>query len=90
MSHGAQSPCVARCPRCQVLTLSLGGKVDFIRRNLGLTIAQYAAKCGVPEKTMERVLLDSNKPSALTLYLIVTRGGVALDVITAEDLGGDE
>lgn len=58
-----------------------GGRINLIRRNQGLTIGEYAAKCGVPEKTMERICLGSNAPEGPTLLRIIKLGGVSPDVL---------
>jgi transcriptional regulator with XRE-family HTH domain len=87
MPEVLQSPRLSDCGRCAVKTLKVGGKVDLARRAQGLTVGQFAAKCGVPEKTMERICQRQNDPSAKTLFLIVIRGKVSMDVFDEEDFG---
>lgn len=61
--------------------LKNGGRIDLIRQNQGLTIAAFAKKCEVPEKTMERIILGANEPSGTTLLKIIKKGGVHPDVL---------
>lgn len=68
-------------------TLLVGGKVDLFRRGLGLTVAGWAKKCRVPEKTMEGVCLAQRDPSAKTLFCIVRYGGMSPDAFDLEDFG---
>lgn len=68
-------------------TLKVGGKVDMARRGQGLTVGGFAKKCGVPEKTMERICLRQSDPGTKTFFLIVTRGKVSLDLFDEEDFG---
>lgn len=65
--------------------LTFGAKLDLIRRALGLTRAEFAVKCGIKERTMDRLLAGENAPSARNLFLIVTRAGISLDAFGPED-----
>lgn len=68
-------------------TLRVGGKVDIARRGQGLTVGGFARKCTVPEKTMEAICLRQRDPGTKTFFLIVTKGGVSLDLFDDEDFG---
>lgn len=69
--------------------LRFGSKLDLIRRGKGLTIGEFAAKCGVPERTMERICLGANAPSARHLFCILTQGKVSTDAFGSDDFGED-
>ena len=84
-----QPPHVFECQRCAVKTLKVGGKVDLARRAQGLTVGQFAAKCGIPESTMERICLGQNDPSAKNLFLIVTKGKVSMNIFDEDDFGSE-
>lgn len=58
-----------------------GGRIDLVRRNLGLTLEQYANMCEVPEKTMERICQGKNPPSGLTLLKLIRLGNVNPDIL---------
>jgi len=81
MVEACKPPRVFSCRGCQMKHLKNGGRIDLIRQNQHLTISAYAAKCGVPEKTMERILLGSNEPNGTTLLKIIKRGGVSPDIL---------
>lgn len=68
-------------------TLKVGGKVDIFRRGLGLTVGGWARKCRVPEKTMERICLRENDPSAKSLWCMIHFGGMNPNVLDLEDFG---
>lgn len=58
-----------------------GGRIDLIRRNQHLTMSEFATKCGVPEKTMERICRGENEPEGGTLLRIIRRGGVSPEIL---------
>jgi hypothetical protein len=70
-------------------TLKVGGKINLARRSQGLTIGAFAEKCRIPEGTMERICLRQSDPCAKSFFLIVTRGGVSLDIFDEEDWGNE-
>lgn len=66
--------------------LSFGLKLDLLRRAKGLTIGELALKSGVPEKTMERVILGQNAPSASHFVRIIKALCISMDAIEPGDL----
>ena len=84
MPETCKPSCVCRC---QVKTLRVGGKVDMARRSQGLTVGGFAKKCGIPEKTMERICLRQSDPSTHTFFRIITKGHVSLDLFDDDDFG---
>lgn len=77
MSPARPSPSVSTTPRPAPRRLINGVLIDTIRRNLGLTIVQYADMCGVPRKTMERICAGKNKPDGEHLLSIIVLGHVS-------------
>ena len=65
--------------------LRFGAKLDLLRRGQGLTVGEFAAKCGVPERTMDRLCAGENAPKARSLFLIVTKGRISLSAFDADD-----
>lgn len=76
MPEACKSPRKSDCSDCAMRNLMNGGRINLVRLNLGLTIKEYADLCGVPDKTMERILLGANPPSGITLLKIIKRGKV--------------
>lgn len=58
------------------LRLMNGTLIDTVRRNQGLTQDQYADKCGVPRKSMKRILEGRNVPNGDHLLRIIRLGEV--------------
>lgn len=70
--------------------IKIGGKIDFLRRNKGLTYGKLASESGVPESTVERILGDQSNPSAENLIRLARTVGLNLNMLKPEDFHGTE
>lgn len=77
MSALSSTPTRVQAPRPVSRRLINGTLIDTIRRNLGLTIEEYADTCGVPFKTMKRICAGKNVPNGEHLLRIIRLGGVS-------------
>lgn len=69
--------------------LKVGGKINLFREGLGLTLEDWAKKCRVNQKTMERICLRRNDPSGRTLLAIIKHGGMSPDILEIDDFNDE-
>lgn len=86
MLQRRQPSLISGCRGCALKLLSFGGKADFIRRNLALTVGELAAKSGIPERTLERILEGQGAPRASHFVRLIRALKMNIDLIEPGDL----
>lgn len=76
MSSTPSMPTRVPAPRPVSRRLINGTLIDTVRRNLGVTVEQYADICGIPHKSMKRICAGKNVPNGEHLLRIIQLGSV--------------
>lgn len=86
MPHCRQPSTMYACQGCIMRNLSFGVKLKMLREAQDLTVSEASAKCGVPEKTWERIEAGNNAPSSANFVRILKGLHVSINVINPQDL----
>jgi transcriptional regulator with XRE-family HTH domain len=74
-------------PPLDAALVELGRTVTARRRELGLTQAQLAARCGLPQPEISKVETAKANPTAATLCKLAEPLGLTLRLVVADDPG---
>ena len=64
-------------------------RIEVLARKDGLGVAGIAAKCGIPERTMDRIHSGASNPSARHLIAIIRAYRLPYDFFETDDFPGE-